>query len=224
MLLISKQRYDAEMQKKEDNENGALNEEKDASEMMMQTSTEFNNDVSGDNQLGNLKYLIEIAVSKKYKNKMIQLLLYFKNHTALKWTDKGEVVINGNIISKSHIIDLVRDLIVPVGKRTPPQGAHDFTAFLNTIHIPESLISNGQRKRYLQRMSEKEKDDESEKEHKRERSTDEDYDNPEEKEKQITREEKMPSDMNFYVQRDVSRLFNKPSVKKRKWHRIDSFF
>ncbi len=152
---------------------------------------------------------------------MTQVLLYLKNHTTIKWTDRGKVFINDNIVSNSHIIDLVRDLLVPNGKKKPPQGALEFSKFLNTIHIPDSLISKEKRERYLQSLPKKEEeedddeeDDEDEKSGKKE---------PVENliHQRKTKEEKITSD--FYVERDIRKLF-KPKMKKRKWIRIDSFF
>lgn len=201
MVLIPKQRYEAEIQQRKEEHGNEESSVKNVPTPCVATD-----------ELGNMRYLIDIAIPLKYKHKMVSLLLYLKNHTSIKWNERGEVSINDHIIDNSHIVDLVRDLFLPNAEGNPPEGAQQFQHFLSSIHLPRSLISNGKRK---QSTAREETEEEGE-----EKTT---------KDQQVLRESCYPEAdtperrKNLYVKKNINKIFTS-NPKKKKWIRIDSFF
>ena len=144
MILIPKQKYEAVLKRQENEQQPCVETENS----IEQSSDAEMHDKRNNNE--HLEALVEIAIPKKYKEKAHRLLFYLKSHPSFQWNERGEISINNTLISKSHIIDLVRDLFVANGNRKPPVGIEQFYQFLKSIHVPKSLISNGKRKKLLQ--------------------------------------------------------------------------
>ena len=179
MILIPKQKYEAVLGKKEEGE-----EEQEESNPVQLKKTEESDD--------KFETLIDISVPSRYKERVKRLHHYLKHHAPIDWNDRGEVVIENETISNSHIVDWLRDVIIPNGH--PPNGICHFYNFLKKIHIPQSLISNGKRKQIF--LSE-------------EKPTIPPKDNVSE-ENNVTEPTKK-----LFVKRDINRLF--PLKRRRKW-------
>ena len=79
------------------------------------------------------------SIPKMYRGKIEALLKYLGN--ALHWTDGGEVIINGETIPNSHIIDLLRDSQRTYANFTPA-GRGIFWELMRKAKVPKSLIGN----------------------------------------------------------------------------------
>lgn len=77
------------------------------------------------------------------KRKNAQLLLnHVKASTQIGITDKGEVKINGEVIPKSHIIDLIHDFMRDRPAHSTAIGAVKFAKALSESNVPRYYIGN----------------------------------------------------------------------------------
>ncbi|CAC5387027.1 unnamed protein product [Mytilus coruscus] len=139
MILIPKHKYEAVLQKQ--------NEDQPKAEVVL------NDTPSRDVNQHNLSYdqkslhddlqsLINITIPSRYKDKALRLLLYLQKHSSIKWDKQGEVCIDGKVISNTHIVDLIRDSTVPIGRRKLTAAIHQFCHFLKSTNIPHCLFRN----------------------------------------------------------------------------------
>ena len=91
--------------------------------------------------------IILTAVPKPYRNKARSMLSHISAHPnqLIDWNEKGEILISGELISNSHISDLLKDSMRPTRDFTPV-GADKFYKALSEMGIPRSLIGNGVRR------------------------------------------------------------------------------
>ncbi|VDH97044.1 Hypothetical predicted protein [Mytilus galloprovincialis] len=73
-----------------------------------------------------------------------------KSQSTISWNKHGKVKINNETVPNSHIVDLLRDVVIPYGCKQLPSGHEIFYDFLKNIHIPMGLISNRMRKQLVQ--------------------------------------------------------------------------
>jgi hypothetical protein len=83
--------------------------------------------------------LILSSLPKPYRSKAAALLKYVGD--GVKWTNSGELVIEGEIIRNSHITDLLRD-IQHQYKNFYPKGRNRFWNFVQKSNTPKYLIGN----------------------------------------------------------------------------------
>lgn len=157
MILIPKQKYEAVLERKEEQleENKtSRNEIKEEEEMETKNIStdilkEENYNQKQRKDGDNIDTLINISIPTKYKDKLKKLLHYLKQQPGFHWNMRGEVIINNDIIKNSHIIDWLRDIVIPTENRHHPEGIHHFYQYLKSIHIPMSIISSSKKKKFL---------------------------------------------------------------------------
>ncbi|VDI00793.1 Hypothetical predicted protein [Mytilus galloprovincialis] len=109
----------------------------------------------------------------KYKDKALRLLLYLQKQPSIKWDEQGEVCIDGKVISNTHIVDLIRDSTVPIGRRKLTAGIHQFYQFLKSTNIPLRLFRNVEKTNKVRFESTSYKEKKTEEENKEKEETDE---------------------------------------------------
>ncbi|CAG2203794.1 unnamed protein product [Mytilus edulis] len=97
-----------------------------------------------------LNTLIELTIPVKYREKAKTLLQFLQSQSTISWNKHGKVKINNETVPNSHIVDLLRDVVIPYGCKQLPSGHEIFYDFLKNIHIPMGLISNRMRKQLVQ--------------------------------------------------------------------------
>lgn len=80
-------------------------------------------------------------VPKQWRNKASTLLAYVRKNPHIKWSDKNEMIIDGNKIVNSNIIDLINDLSRN-RKSQPAVGADILMKKLLEDNIPRESIVN----------------------------------------------------------------------------------
>ena len=65
-----------------------------------------------------------------------------RNDNYIKWNEKGEVAIDGDLFPSSQIIDLIKCCFYPY-KEFTPEGLEQFKAALAHINTPHTLIGGG---------------------------------------------------------------------------------
>ena len=93
---------------------------------------------------------IEIVQSApKYLKKKASLLLRrIKQDTNMQWNDKGEFVYKGQVLPKTHIHDLVQD-VLRKRKTLVPQGWQTFAQALKESNTPQDLVGNPDRWKWM---------------------------------------------------------------------------
>ena len=89
--------------------------------------------------------MIVRGIPKTMKTRAEALLAHLKERRdAITWDDMGQVLLNGVLIPKSNISDLISDAMRP-RKHFNPVGVREFYNVLNEINIPKDLVRNERR-------------------------------------------------------------------------------
>ena len=87
--------------------------------------------------------IIQYTIPRKMQRKAIGLIQFLQQHgdNVIKWNQRGQVTVNGEVIEASHIVDLLRDAVCPKTVHRP-SGYQKFYQALKTIDTPRALIAN----------------------------------------------------------------------------------
>ena len=89
--------------------------------------------------------MIVHGIPKTLKTRARALLERLKEREdVITWDDMGQVLLNGDLIPKSNISDLISDAMRP-RKHFNPVGVREFYNVLNEINIPKDLVRNERR-------------------------------------------------------------------------------
>ena len=89
--------------------------------------------------------MIVRGIPKTMKTRAEALLAYLKERgDVITWDDMGQVLVDGVLIPKSNISDLVSDAMRS-RKHFNPVGVRDFYNVLNKINVPKDLVRNERR-------------------------------------------------------------------------------
>ena len=89
--------------------------------------------------------MIVRSIPKTMKKRAEALLAHLKEREdVITWDDMGQVLIDGVLIPRSNITDLVSDAMRP-RKNFNPIGVHEFYKVLNKINIPKDIVRNERR-------------------------------------------------------------------------------
>lgn len=90
---------------------------------------------------------------KIHKKKAELMVDFLKNSTNITVGEKGEVIIDNQKISNSHIVDLVHDVLRDRPKADPPNGLTSFVTALKKSNVPISYIGNPARLKMIKEIS-----------------------------------------------------------------------
>ena len=89
--------------------------------------------------------MIVRGIPKTMKTRAEALLAHLKERgDVIMWDDMGQVLLDGVLIPKSNISDLVSDAIRS-RKHFNPVGVREFNNVLNKINVPKDLVRNERR-------------------------------------------------------------------------------
>ena len=89
--------------------------------------------------------MIVRGIPKTMKSRAEALLAHLKERgDVITWDDMGQVLVDGVLIPKSNISDLVSDAMRP-RKNFNPIGVREFYSVLNKINVPKDLVRNERR-------------------------------------------------------------------------------
>ena len=89
--------------------------------------------------------MIVRGIPKTMKTRAEALLAHLKERgDVITWDDMGQVLLDGVLIPKSNISDLVSDAMRP-RKHFNPVGVREFYNVLNKINVPKDLVRNERR-------------------------------------------------------------------------------
>lgn len=127
LILIPKAKYEL-LTKENDTDREALNREVLPNE---------------EPQIDTLEKTIVYAVPKNTLRKAMGLWNYIKDRkgSILDWKDNGEVIVHGQSIANSHLIDLLKHTVSAFSK-TEPVGYEQFMAALKELHTPNGFVAH----------------------------------------------------------------------------------
>ena len=89
--------------------------------------------------------MIVRSIPKSMKKRAEALLAHLKEREdVITWDDMGQVLVDGVLIPKSNITDLVSDAMRS-RKNFNPIGVREFYSVLNKINVPKDLVRNERR-------------------------------------------------------------------------------
>ena len=89
--------------------------------------------------------MIVRGIPKTMKSRAEALLAHLKEREdVITWDDMGQVLVDGVLIPKSNISDLVSDAMRP-RKNFNPIGVREFYNVLSKINVPKDLVRNERR-------------------------------------------------------------------------------
>ena len=89
--------------------------------------------------------MIVRSIPKSMKKRAAALLAHLKEREdVITWDDMGQVLVDGVLIPRSNITDLVSDAMRP-RKNFNPIGVREFYSVLNKINVPKDLVRNERR-------------------------------------------------------------------------------
>jgi len=94
------------------------------------------------------------SVPKKWKTQASRLLTHMKLNPDIGWSSKGELVLKNTTIPKTHVVDLVNDLLRKRASSSIPSGWRQLAEALKDSNIPHELIGNQDRWQYINGPSE----------------------------------------------------------------------
>ena len=101
--------------------------------------------------------MIVRGIPKTMKTRAEALLAHLKERDVITWDDMGQVLVDGVLIPKSNISDLVSDAMRS-RKHFNPVGVRDFYNVLNKINVPKDLVRNERRWDESEKMDENPKE------------------------------------------------------------------
>ena len=102
--------------------------------------------------------MIVRGIPKTMKTRAEALLAHLKERgDVITWDDMGQVLVDGVLIPKSNISDLVSDAMRS-RKHFNPVGVREFYNVLNKINVPKDLVRNERRWGKEEKMDEKSKE------------------------------------------------------------------
>lgn len=96
-----------------------------------------------------IQALVLDSVPKKWKSQASRLLTHIENNPDVGWNEKGELVLKDTAIPKTHIVDLVNDLMRKRTTSRDPNGWRRLADALKDHNIPRELIGNEDRWSYI---------------------------------------------------------------------------
>ena len=98
--------------------------------------------------------MIVRGIPKTMKTRAEALLAHLKERgDVITWDDMGQVLVDGVLIPKSNISDLVSDAMRS-RKHFNPVGVREFYNVLNKINVPKDLVRNERRWDETEKMDE----------------------------------------------------------------------
>lgn len=90
------------------------------------------------------------AVPSKWRKNAEMLLWHVRKNPHMQWSDKGELIVEGNKIVGSNIVDLLADFSKDSRNRRPAIGAEIFAKNLLKENIPRESVVNKKRLEVVQ--------------------------------------------------------------------------
>jgi len=97
----------------------------------------------------NIECMVIDTVPKTWKSRATRLMKHLQSITDVSWNERGELILKQRLIPKTHLVDLVNDLMRKRANITPPVGWKQLASVLRKSKVPQELIGNKDRLKYI---------------------------------------------------------------------------
>ena len=94
------------------------------------------------------------SVPKRWKSQASRLLTHMSVNPDIRWSPTGELILKNTTIPKTHVVDLVNDLLRKRTSSSLPNGWRQLADALKDSNIPHELIGNKDRWAYINASTE----------------------------------------------------------------------
>lgn len=88
------------------------------------------------------------TVPQKFKKQALLLMERIKRDPEISWNPRGEILVKGQTIADSNLVDLIKDLLQK-RKGVNPTGWKTFASHLAQANVPQDLVRNPDRLHYI---------------------------------------------------------------------------
>ena len=88
-----------------------------------------------------------VPISQQYKAR--RLMDYLKRDPDVNWSDKGELIYRQSLIPNSYIVDIMSDFLKKNTVGENPLGQEQVLTSLSNQNIPQGLVTNAKKWRYI---------------------------------------------------------------------------
>src|SRR6218665_3285949 len=110
--------------------------------------------VEQDDPTETLESMVMDTVPKTWKSRATRLLKHLQSIPDVSWNDRFELVLKKHVVAKTHLVDLVNDLLRKRATIAAPAGWKQLANALKEYNIPRELIGNEDRWKYINDASE----------------------------------------------------------------------
>lgn len=89
------------------------------------------------------------SIPKRNRREAAAILSYIEKSPNLSWSQQGELVVEGQIVPRTHVSDLLKDAFYK-HKNWEPEGVNEFYRELAKSNLPTALIRNQERRALLE--------------------------------------------------------------------------
>jgi hypothetical protein len=88
------------------------------------------------------------SLPKSYQSKGQYLLTRLRNDPHVQWNNRGEIILDGKMVSGSNLADLVNDILRNRKNAPDPVGWSEFANHLHKMNLPQEFIGHKARMRF----------------------------------------------------------------------------
>ena len=96
-----------------------------------------------------LDSMVMDTVPKTWKSRATRLLKHLQSIPDVSWSDRFELVLKKHVVPKTHLVDLVNNLLRKRATITAPVGWKQFANVLRKFNVPRELIGNKDKLKYI---------------------------------------------------------------------------
>ena len=111
--------------------------------------------VEQDDPTETLESMVMDTVPKTWKSRASRLLKHLKSNPNVSWNDKGELVLKKTTLPKTHVVDLVNNLLRKRATIPAPVEWKQLANVLRKSNVPQELTGNKDRLKYINTASQR---------------------------------------------------------------------
>jgi len=95
------------------------------------------------------KQEIVASIPKQSRRNAMLILHHLERNPKVTWNSKGELVVEGEVVPRSHMVDLLKDVFYKY-KTLEAEGILPFYKALADSNLPVSIVKNPERRRLFE--------------------------------------------------------------------------
>ena len=123
--------------------------------VMLQSNTTSTTDIQAPTKSSSRTVYDSVieSIPKTFQRQAKWLLQRIQNSDHLGWNEQGELIVDGNPVPGTHMVDLIND-VVRRRKTSQPMGWRVFSRALNRLNVPQEVVGNKDRWAFMKGQEE----------------------------------------------------------------------